>query len=213
VIGAGRVAAFAALVGGLAVSLVVGSQAAFAGGGGFPRAYSPEVAPFNNTFTSPTESLSPKCPQGIVGTPGSDPASLALNAGLSSDLSSGGNVHFVYGDDAHGSAFGFTIQICAVVYPASFFTGADFDPVTGVLINPSFSKNVLDSSGTEVDGASLSGISNPEGDIYFSWTTPNTVPQGSWVCSFARDVDSDHGGGGNRKVSPTCFQVRGSIQV
>ena len=57
-----------------------------------------------------------------------------------------------------------------------------------------------------IDGASLSGISNAKGKIYFNWTVQPTAI-GSWVCNFARDIRANHGGDGNRKVTPTCFQV------
>jgi hypothetical protein len=214
-LGAGRLVALAGVVSASLLSVAVGGQAASAGTGGFPRAYSPETAPgFTNTYTPPTSGLNPDCPNAISGTPGSDPATLTLNSALetSDSVSPGATVHYVYADDAHGSAFGFTIQTCEVVYPASFFTSSDFDPTTGVLTNTSFSKHDLDANGTAIDGASLSGISDPEGNIYFTWTV-QSEPLGSWVCAFARDVDSNHGGGGNRKVTPTCFQVQGQVQV
>jgi hypothetical protein len=212
---AGRLAAVASVLTATVLGLSVGAGAAAAAKGSLPMAYSPETASgFTNTFTPPTNTLNPNCPNGIAGTPGSDPASLALNAALetSASASVGGTVHYVYADDAHGSAFGFTIQVCQVVYPHSFFTSSDFDPTTGVLVNGSFSKQDLSSNGTEIDGASLSGISNPTGDIYFTWTVQQVAP-GSWVCSFARDVDSNHGGGGNRKVTPVCIEVSPPVDV
>lgn len=209
---AGGVAALTA-VGGLVFSVVVGSQAAFGGDNAFPQAYNPETAVgFTNTFTPPTETLNPDCPNGIAGTPGSDPAHLAINGAIGDNFSPGGTVHFVYSDDAHDAAFNFTIQICAVVYPQGFFAPSDFDH-SGVLTNTSFSKHDLDSNGTVIDGAALTGISDPDGSIYFSWTSPTTVPDGSWICSFARDDSSNHGGGGNRKVTPTCYQAVSNIQI
>jgi hypothetical protein len=208
----GRVGALAILTG-MLVGLSGGIGAASAGTSGFPRAYSPETAAgFTNTFTPPTNGLNPDCPNGIAGTPGSDPASLSLNSVLDTSASSlvGGTVHFVYADNPHGSAFGFTIQVCAVVYPPSFFNSSDFNPTTGVLVSGGFSKHALDANGTAIDGASLSGISNAQGDIYFTWTIPTVAP-GSWVCSFARDIDSNHGGGGNRKVTPACLEVSSPV--
>ena len=201
----------AVMLSGVVASLVVGGAAASAGNGGsFPRAYHPEVAPgFTNTFTPPATTLSPKCPNGIAGTPGSDPASKVLNPALDTAGSflPGGTAHYIYTDNPHGAPFGFTIQDCEVAYPAGFFKASDFNPVTGVLINPAFSKPVLDRSGTMIDGASLSGISNPKGQIYYGWTAPSTVAAGTWICNFARDIRANHGGGGNRKVSPTCYQA------
>ncbi len=211
-----RALATPAIIGATCLAVLgAGAQAASAGQGtkgGFPMSYSPDtVAPWTNTYTPPTSTLSPQCPNGLAGTPGSDPANLALNAPQNNAMSfeAGGTVYFVYSDNPHGSAFGFTIQDCMVVYPESFFTSSDFDPTTGVLTSNAFNKSSLDHAGTMIDGAALTGISSPEGQIYFGWTLPSTATTGSWVCSFARDIRTDHGGGGNRKVTPTCFQVGG----
>lgn len=177
--------------------------------GSFPRAFNPETAAgYTNTFTPPTSPLDPECPQGIAGTPGSDPATKILNQALNTpgSFAVGGTVHYTYSDNPHGAAFRFEIQDCEVVYPPQFFQASDFDPQTGVLTNPSFTKAELSQNGTMIDGATLSGISDPEGNIYFSWTVQPAQP-GSWICNFARDIATDHGGSGNRKVTPTCFQV------
>ena len=221
-----RVLGSALLLGSTLGLVIVGASPASAGNGGpFPQAFHPETAPgFTNTFTPPTASLQPMCPNGIAGTPGSDPATKILNGGpanlgapgtlnTAASFTPGGTVHYVYTDDAHGAAANFTIQDCEVVYPAGFFQASDFDPTTGVLINPAFSKHVLDANGTMIDGASLSGISAPQNDnnIYYSWTSPTTIASGSWVCNFARDIRSNHGGGGNRKVAPTCYQVNQQV--
>jgi hypothetical protein len=174
-----------------------------------PAAYNPETAAgYTNTFTPPTAPLDPQCPQGLAGTPGSDPANKVLNQALNTpqSFSVGGTVHYIYSDNPHGAANRFQIQDCEVVYPPQFFQASDFDPQTGVLINTSFTKADLSQNGTMIDGATLSGISDPEGNIYFSWTV-QPVPVGSWICNFARDIATDHGGTGNRKVTPTCFQV------
>jgi hypothetical protein len=208
--GASRFVKSMVMVAALVSTVAIGGQTAFAGNGGtFPRAFHPETAAgFTNTFTGPTAVLSPKCPNGIAGTPGSDPASKVLNTALntSSSFVAGGTVHYTYIDDPHGSPFGFTIQDCEVVYPPNFFTASDFNQTTGVLTNKAFTKSVLDAHGTMIDGASLSGISNAKGKIYFNWTVQSTAV-GSWVCNFARDIRANHGGGGNRKATPTCFQV------
>lgn len=197
----------------LFVTVLSAGPAALAGNKGpFPMAFNPETAQgFTNTFTNPPAVLSPQCPNGISGTPGSDPANKILNTTLNNGATTfavGSQVHYIYTDNPHGAAFGFTIQDCEVVYPPGFFTSSDFDPTTGVLINPAFSKSVLDANGTMVDGAALTGISDPEGNIYYSWTVQQE-PAGSWICNFARDINTDHGGGGNRKVTPTCIQVGG----
>jgi hypothetical protein len=191
--------------------LAAGHGAAVAAGkGGFPQAYNPETAAgFTNTFTPPAHVLHPKCPNALAATPGSDPAHIRLNSALNTRASFvvGGKIHYVYDDNPHGKAFNFTVQTCQVAFPASFFTASDFDPVTGVLTNPAFSKHLLDKNGTEVDGGSLDGISSAQGNIYFSWTV-QPVADGTWVCNFARDIRANHGGGGNRKAVPSCFQVK-----
>lgn len=176
---------------------------------GFPQAYNPETAPgYTNTFTPPTASLNPRCANAIAATPGSDPASIALNPALNNAASRtvGGRIHYVYDDNPHGAAFNFTIQTCQVVYRANFFAASDFDPVTGILTSSRFSKQDLVKNGTPIDGASLDGISDPGGNIYFSWTV-QSVANGSWVCNFARDIRANHGGGGNRKAVPSCLQI------
>ena len=199
----------------VAVGVMTGAQSASAGNGkGFPRAYHAETAAgYTNTITLPTAVLKPKCPEAIMSTPGSFPATKTLNGngtdgGLNTPSSFyvGGTVHYVYHDNPHGTRFNFTIQDCEVAYPSNFFTVSDFDPATGVLTNPAFTKQMLSKDGTPVDGAALSGISNPKALIYFSWTV-QPEPVGTWMCNFARDIGANHGGKGNRKAIPTCFQV------
>ncbi|MEO5679855.1 MAG: hypothetical protein ABIS47_09305, partial [Acidimicrobiales bacterium] len=151
---------------------------------------------------------------GIAGTPGSDPASKVLNSTLNTAASfqAGGTVHFTYLDNPHtnGGTQNFTIQDCVVTYPAGFFSARDFDPSTGVLINAAYSKAVLVKGGTQIDGASLSGISSSVGNIYYAWKAPADLAADTWVCFFARDIRNNHGGSGNRKVPPTCYQVTGT---
>lgn len=182
---------------------------------GFPRTFVAETtSPYNqNTFTS-NDPLTPACPQALAGTPGSDPATKVLNTALNTPASfqPGGTVHYTYTDNPHPNpgTSNFTIQDCEVVYPSTFFSASDFDPTTGVLIG-SFTKAQLIAGGTPIDGASLSGIRSPADQIYFGWqdnSPANGVTVGSWVCNFARDIANNHGGDGNRKVSPTCFQVQ-----
>lgn len=175
----------------------------------FPMAFNRETAAgFTNTFNSKS-ALEPKCPEAIAGTPGSDPASKVLNAALNTPESflPGGTVHYTYRDNPHlnGGTQNFTIQDCVVAYLPGTFVPGDFNS-DGVLINAS--KSQL-KGGTQIDGASLSAISSSVGNIYFSWTSPDdgTLVPGSWVCNFARDIRNNHGGGGNRKVPPTCYQI------
>jgi hypothetical protein len=180
----------------------------------FPRSFSPETATgFTNTFST-KEPLSPKCPEALAATPGSDPASKVLNNALNTadSFKPGGTVHYTYLDNPHtnGGTQNFTIQDCVVVYPAGFFTAGDFDPDTGVLTSTALSKHDLSKGGTQIDGASLSGINSSVGNIYFAWTSPQSVAPGSWVCNFARDIANNHGGAGNRKVPPTCYKVPGA---
>lgn len=193
---------------GLVLALSTATALAGPGSGSYPQAYNPEsAAGFTNTYTPPTDTLNPACPDGISGTPGSDPASVALNSALNgaSNFVAGDEIHYVYADNPHGAAFDFAIQTCQVTYPASFFSPSDFD-ANGVLTG-NFSKSDLDSNGTPIDGAELDGISDPSSNIYFSWTVPSGLAPGTWVCNFARDIDDDHSGGGNRKATPTCVQV------
>jgi hypothetical protein len=117
----------------------------------------------------------------------------------------GGTVHYIYDDNPHanGGTNNFTIQDCVVTYPAGTFQPSDFNS-DGVLINPT--KSVLN-GGTQIDGGELSGISDKEGLMYYSWTSGSDLGDGTWVCNFARDIRNNHGGGGNRKVLPSCYQV------
>lgn len=186
---------------------------AVAGSGSFPMAFNPETTPGYtvNTYTT-KDVLTPACPQALAGTPGSDPASKVINTGpgITNTFAPGGVVHYTYLDDPHtnGGTQNFTIQDCEVVYPANFFKMGDFN-ASGQLINSAITKQALSQNGTQVDGASLSGIvTSSVGNIYFTWTVPADVTAG-WVCNFARDIRNNHGGGGNRKVPPTCFQITG----
>ena len=209
-----RRAVIASVVGVAFVAAALVALPAGAARTGFPRSYAPETAAgFTNTFST-KEALTPACPEGIAGTPGSDPASKVLNAALNapSSFTAGGTVHFTYLDNPHTNpgTQNFTIQDCVVTYPAGFFSAGDFDPVTGVLTNAAVTKSVLVSGGTQIDGASLSGIRSSVGDIHYSWTAPTDLVVDTWVCFFARDIRNNHGGGGNRKVTPTCYRVSGT---
>ena len=129
----------------------------------FPRSFNPEtVVGFTNSFSS-NEVLAPACPGAIAATPGSDPATKELNNALntSSSFAPGGTVHYTY--NPAGSAKNITIQDCVVTYPSGFFSLDDFDPTTGVLTNAAYSKSTLSKGGTQIDGASLSGIPSSSG--------------------------------------------------
>jgi len=164
-----------------------------------------------NTFTGQS-SLNVQCPNGIAGTPGSDPADKVLNTALNTQASfqHDGTVHYIYNDNPNFSSGNFDLQDCIVVYPVGYFTASDLDPVTGIVTNTS--KNKLDKSGTELDGATLSAIHDSTHKIFFNWTpAAGAVTPGQWVCNFARDIATGHGGGGNRKVTPTCFEVKDPV--
>lgn len=203
----------AGVLGVMLIGTVIVATSADAAPSGYNQDYFPETASgFTNTFSSKA-ALTPACPQALAGTPGSDPAAKVLNGTLNAApatpgaLQPGGLVHFTYTDNPHdnGGTANFTIQDCVVAYPSTAFQASDFG-ANGVLINAS--KSVL-KGGTQIDGAELNGISAPTGPIYFSWKIPAATNLGTWLCSFARDIRNNHFGGGNRKVPPTCFQVKG----
>jgi hypothetical protein len=149
------------------------------------------------------ERFHPQCPEAIVDTPGSFPATKELTG--SNTFEAGSDVHFVYHDNPDFVNEDFVIQDCLAVYPADFFDGATFDE-GGVLTDDSYSKNDL-SDGTPVDAVAMTGIVPESGDITYKWTVPEDVEGGSWICNFARDVANAHAGEGNRKALPVCFQV------
>jgi hypothetical protein len=158
-----------------------------------------------NTFTD-EDTLSPQCPNALAGTPGSDPAEKVLDTALNTAASflPGGTVYYKYLDNPRNAASNFELQDCVVSYPAGKFTAADLGP-NGEVTNAS--KQDLTSDATPIDSATLTGVADSTGPITFKWTSPGTLTPGSWVCNFARDISTGHGGDGNRKVSPTCYQV------
>jgi hypothetical protein len=169
----------------------------------WPQTFNPE--PGHNTYDT-ADDLNVECPNGIAGTPGSDPADKVLNSALNTDASftPGGTVHYIFNDNPNNADDDFTLQDCVVAYPVGYFDDADVD-ASGAVID--VSKNELDKNGTQIDGAALSGVLDSTGEIFYSWTAPATLTAGQWVCNFARDIDTGHGGGGNRKVTPTCYKV------
>jgi uncharacterized repeat protein (TIGR01451 family) len=194
---------------------------------GVPMDYSPETsaggpgAGYAAQSYMLNGSLSPSCPNALADTPGSGPASNAINTVLDSDTSTepGGTIHYVFSDNGTGP---FVLQVCQVAYPSGTFTSADFNPDGTFVAGANPSKSTLN-GGTEIDGASLSGV--PPGlasphPVYYEWTFCNGAPgvpcsgtsiagvaPGMWICQFARDINDKHSGGGNRKAAPVCFQV------
>lgn len=169
-----------------------------------PKSYTPVEG--ENTFDAVDDS-SVECPEGIAGTPGSDPASKKIDFG-DSDLDPGGTIHYYFDDNPNRTDEDFNVQDCVVVYPSTLFTGDDFND-DGQLINPDIDKNDLTKSGEVLDAADLTGSADSTQEIHFNWTSPETVTPGDWVCNFARDINNQHQGEGNRKVLPTCYQVPG----
>jgi LPXTG-motif cell wall-anchored protein len=170
----------------------------------YPEAFAHDGA---NTYSS-SSSLSAQCPQGIAGTPGSDPASKFLNSDLntSASFAPGGTVHYYYLDNPNFASQNYSIDDCVATYPAGTFTAADFNASGQLLASSNVSVNTL-KSGTGIDGLTMTGVLDSQGETFYKWTSPLTVQPGEWVCNYARDTATGHGGGGNRKVLPTCYQV------
>lgn len=197
-----------------AVQLATTGSAAAAGN---PMLYSPETSPVGvppintQTYVPPNGTLTPTCPNAIADTPGSDPASNAINtmAGLTppNSTEAGGTIHYIFNDNGKIGA-SFDIQVCQVSYPAGTFTAADFNPDGSFAVN--VSKATLN-TGTQIDGAQLTGTVASAGNVYYEWTFDptkiTTVNTGDWICQYARDINDAHSGGGNRKAAPVCFQV------
>ncbi|MEN3271252.1 MAG: hypothetical protein V7636_13 [Actinomycetota bacterium] len=182
-----------------------------AGQGGQPKAFGIETDKVTYPSFAPAtlSDLSPQCPQGIAATPGSLPSNKFLNPALNdaNSFKAGGVVHYSYIDNPNFASENYTIQDCVAVYPESTFQSSDFDKNTGVLLpGANVTKSDLN-SGVQVDGAQFSGVLDSTGSTYFNWTAPNDLTGGQWVCNFARDISTGHGGGGNRKVLPSCYQV------
>ena len=171
--------------------------------------FNPESGVGANTYTSEV-AFNAACPQSIAETPGSEPAAKALNNDLNTEASftPGGTVHYVFYDNPNFASQNFTLQDCIATYPADEFTAADFDEF-GVLRNAS--KTDLTSNATSIDQVGLNGIVQSDGIIYYSWTAPGSLTPGSWICNFARDVATGHGGEGNRKSMAVCYQVIASV--
>jgi len=157
-----------------------------------PRSFIPETAPgFTNTFKT-KEPLVAQCPRDLVGKAG-DQSHKVLNGALNTPASfqAGGTVHYTYRHNehhGHAEAATFEIEDCVVTYPAGFFSPGDFDPTTGVLTNPAFSRTALVNAATKLDSAHLGGFDDPHKDVYFGWVAPATLTAGAWVCNYARDI-------------------------
>jgi uncharacterized repeat protein (TIGR01451 family) len=194
----------------LTVSLLAAPRAIATPGGAYPQSYNQE--PGLPSFTTKS-ALNTDCPSALAGTPGSDPAEKVLNVALNTSGGSfmpGGTVHYIYLDNqAVPTAVPFQIQDCEVVYPVGYFDPSQVAADGTLSSLPP--KHDLTKDGVAVDAAELDGItSDTNHNVYFSWTVSSSdalVP-GAWVCNFARDVAEGHAGGGNRKVSPTCFEVK-----
>ena len=169
--------------------------------------FAPAVEADLNTYTG-EEVLHPECPNGLAGTPGSDPATKWLDTARNTadSFAAGGTVHYVYGDNARDPSDNFEIQDCVVAYPADSFEAADFD-ANGVLVPDAYAKRDFTKGGTQLDAVTLTGIEDSTAPVYYRWTSPSDLEGGTWVCNFARDISTGHGGDGNRKVLPTCYQV------
>lgn len=186
----------------IGISGILAVNVATAGADGGPLGgFAPSGA---NSYTG-FGPLNPECPNGLAGTPGSDPANKKIDTTAANDFTPGGTVHYVYQDNPNFHDSNFTIQDCVVVYPAGHFDPADVDATTGVVSN--VTKQQLTKAGTQIDGIAISGVLDSTGSVTYQWTSPATLTAGQWVCNFARDISTGHGGGGNRKVSPTCYQV------
>lgn len=181
-----------------------------------PVTFNGFVATGDNSFSSGGD-LKPNCPEGILATPGSDPAAKRLGEGFDPDTFEPGDlIPYLYTDFTTAEESTFKLQDCVVSFPEDFFVAGDFTDYQ--LTNESFSKNDLAKAATELDAAELLDFQNTtdEGeDFTYSWQSPENLDEGLWICNIARDVAVNHGNGGdsdevgNRKVSPVCFQVPG----
>ena len=202
-----RVAAGISVLGMMMVGTASMAPAASAGPKGFDKAYVPDPST-PNTFANSPATLTPQCPNAIVDTPGSNPATKKLNVSLNqagNNFQVGGTVHYVYLDNTTVPVSNFTVQDCEVMYPAGFFPAGSIDPSTG-LVTGNFTQQQLD-SGTAIDGADLGGFTDSTQQMYFGWNVHGVTP-GEFVCNFARDNSNQHAGTGNRKAQPVCFEVQ-----
>lgn len=170
-----------------------------------------------NSFSSGGE-LKPKCPEGILATPGSDPAAKRLGDDFDPETFEPGDaIPYLYLDFTTAEESTFKLQDCVVSFPEDFFVDEDFDE-NHQLVNDSFKKSDLAKAATELDAAELLDFVNTTAngeEFTYSWNSPEDLDAGLWICNIARDVAVNHGNQGdsdevgNRKVSPVCFQVPG----
>lgn len=194
----------AAVLGAISIctGAVLGLTATGAGAAPPPSGYELDYSPVGNEENtySDIEELTAKCPEGIVGTPGSDPATKKIDFGDSTDS----QIHYYFDDNPDRTDEDFQVQDCVVGYPSDFFTETDFNEFGQ--LESDYSKHDLTKGGEVLDQATLFGSADSTQEIHFYWNVSG-VSAGDWVCNYARDVNNQHQGGGNRKVLPACYQV------
>lgn len=142
---------------------------------------------------------------GIIYTPGSDPATKKV---VSGSLTAGGVVGFEVSDSAHanGGTNNYELHDCVISYPAGTFTSADFqDNGTGPPA-PGSEGKFKGPDKTVLDQALLTEVGDQTLPVTYNWTVPSGIPAGTWICNFVKDTGNNHGGNGNRKAA-ACFQV------
>jgi len=202
-VGAGLIVA-GTLIGALAVTSTTASAA--------------DYDPASNGFTpdgvnsfGAEDALNASCPEAILATPGSGPANKAITGGWTgqaANFAAGGTIQYTYWDNPNADSRNFNIEDCVVRYPASKFSAAEFDATTGELLT-SYTKQQLVDDAVELDKATLTQVDRSGTFITYKWSAPDPskLTPGSWICNIARDTSTGHGGDGNRKVNPICFQV------
>lgn len=176
---------------------------------GVPMNFSPTGT---NTFGS--KAPDPDQCNGIIFTPGSDPATKKI---VSGDFTPGTVVKFSVFDSAHtnGGTNNYELHDCVVSYPAGTFSAADFqdngtgEPATGA------EGKFKSPDKTVIDQALLTQVGDQTLPVTYNWTVPTGIPAGTWICNFVKDTGNNHngqtggngdGGNGNRKAA-ACGQV------
>ena len=206
-----RVGAALTLLG--TVSLGVGAMAGAAGASG--TVVTPGFHP-SGTNTFGAQSPNTEACNGVIYTPGSDPATKRITSG---DFTPGSVVGFEVFDTAHknGGANTYVLHDCVVAYPAATFTAADFQDA------PNMGEPAQGSEGkfkgpnkVVIDHALLTQIPDNTKPVTYTWTVPTWIPPLTWICNFVKDTGNNHdggnkigngdGGNGNRKAA-ACGQV------
>lgn len=176
---------------------------------GLPMNFSPTGT---NTFGS--KAPDPDQCNGIIFTPGSDPATKKI---VSGDFTPGSVVKFSVYDSAHnnGGTNNYVIHDCVVSYPPGTFTASDFqdngtgEPATGA------EGKFKSPDKTVIDQALLTQVGDQTLPVTYNWTVPSGTPAGTWICNFVKDTGNNHngqtggngdGGNGNRKAA-ACGHV------